>query len=163
MQWLTEALGRLPKDFVYWYEWIMVGIFLTFLILFSFQVLQQNYFTKRAIQRLSQIRREAVEPTERVVRFDAWMAGYNGKKFLSLKAQVRAWDHFKKAYEDGLHNQSTSMPDVFLYFNEEQLRPRHGLRDIIPGLFLSFGILGTFIGVAAGLANLVLTEEMLHC
>lgn len=90
---------------------------------------------------------------ERFNKMNDWILQQEGEY---LKKFVRpGWIAFYKRY---IHQENAMrIPDVYDYFQEEELVHNYGRRrfiELIPGIFLSIGILGTFIGIATGVSGL---------
>ncbi|MEK4359872.1 hypothetical protein NYE48_22880 [Paenibacillus sp. FSL M7-1455] len=90
---------------------------------------------------------------ERFNKMNDWILQREGEY---LKKFVRpGWDAFYRKYihqENGMR-----IPDVYDYIQEEKLVNDFGKRrfvELVPGMFLSIGILGTFWGIASGVQGL---------
>ena len=70
----------------------------------------------------------------------------------------KAWTHFHKARcgYGGAARQGRSHVATSDYFTVESVlgKPRESLPDRLPGVFTAIGLLGTFVGIAMGLANI---------
>lgn len=66
----------------------------------------------------------------------------------------QAWNNFNIEYKE---KKSEVIPDPYDYFTKDQLVVKAGLRkivEIIPAIFVSLGILGTFWGITQGISGL---------
>ncbi|WP_431785546.1 hypothetical protein [Paenibacillus lactis] len=130
-------------------------IILLFLGLLFYLIHKNRESSRAAISvrnKLNELQDEMDLP-ERFNKMNDWIlqqeSGY-------IKNFVRpGWIAFYKRYiyqENGMR-----IPDVYDYFQEEELVNKFGSRrfiELIPGIFLSIGILGTFIGIATGVSGL---------
>lgn len=144
------------EEFIFVYMGIMIILFFNLLAGFAMRVTWERSFVREAVRKLKEIRTETPKVPDRIHEWDRFLKRRYSpfeRKFV-LGAKYSAWKAFKEAYEDHAKIKNAVQPDIYVYFSEDQLLPKHSFRDIIPGLYLSFGILGTFIGIMAGLSNL---------
>lgn len=135
---------------------IFAAVIILFFIGLLFYLIHKNRESSRAAislrNKLKELQDEMDLP-ERFNKMNDWIlqqeSGY-------IKKFVRpGWIAFYKRYiyqENGMR-----IPDVYDYFQEEELVNKFGSRrfiELIPGIFLSIGILGTFIGIATGVSGL---------
>lgn len=65
----------------------------------------------------------------------------------------KSWKQFYDEYT----RKKTVIPDPYIYFTEEQIVNKAGRRkiiDIIPAMFVSVGVLGTFLGITLGVSDI---------
>jgi len=144
------------EAFIFVYMGLMIILFFNLLMGFALKVTWERSFVREAVRKLKEIRTETPDVSDRILEWDRYLKRRYSpfeRKFL-LGRKYTAWKAFKEAFEDQSKVKNSVPPDIYVYFSEDQLLPKHSLRDIIPGLYLSFGILGTFIGIMAGLSNL---------
>lgn len=75
-------------------------------------------------------------------------------KEVKARAVTVPWNRFYKDYNS---NHDEYIPDPLFYFNEDQIVFRHGFRkmiEAIPAIFVSLGILGTFVGITTGISDI---------
>jgi hypothetical protein len=68
-----------------------------------------------------------------------------------------SWKAFYNKYMEYQRNGVTITPDVLDYFQEDVFTQQYGKRkfaELVPGLFLAAGIVGTFLGIAVGVSGL---------
>lgn len=118
--------------------------------------------TEEFTKKLSELRAEH-DITERFYQMNEWIKTRESNYAKNYIAP--AWKQFYQKYmKQGA--ELKIVPDVYDFFLEEELVNKYGNRrysELIPGIFLSIGILGTFTSLAFGIADLNLnggTESM---
>lgn len=106
----------------------------------------------RALRRAS---RKIADEVKRGVDEPSW----NDPRFLGARLE-NAWSAFlKNAQARDLHGDTCDVSD---YINEETVidaNPGRELGEMVPGIMVSLGILGTFLGLVTGLSGLQLIED----
>ncbi|GGK31615.1 hypothetical protein GCM10010965_25560 [Caldalkalibacillus thermarum] len=79
------------------------------------------------------------------------------KKWLLHRELINAWQNYYEQFQVLQKSGEQLVPDVYDFFLEENFVHKYGRRklmEVIPGIFVSLGILGTFMGLIAGLDGL---------
>lgn len=109
--------------------------------------------------KLKQLRKSNEDETSKINEFDDWV---DRKRYFFLflnREWLKGWDNFRNKYREFEKNGEPFVPDIYDYIVEENLVQKYGNRkliDIIPGIFVSAGILGTFIGLISGISGLTM-------
>lgn len=81
------------------------------------------------------------------------------ESFAKKKGKLkRIWERYYNEYNN---ENNKSVPDPLYYFNSNELINKAGFRkliEIIPAVFVSLGLLGTFIGIIIGISELNTNE-----
>ena len=106
----------------------------------------------RALRRAAKI---ITDEVKRGVEAPSW----NDPRFLGARLEG-AWSAFlKNAQARDAHGETCDVSD---YINEESVideNPGRQLGEMVPGIMVSLGILGTFLGLVTGLSGLTLIED----
>lgn len=89
-----------------------------------------------------------------IAAFNKWVKTNSYKLSISFR---KSWKNYYANYMENTKNGSQITPDVYDFFLEEELVRDRGKRkiiDLLPGLFLTLGILGTFVGLVDGINGL---------
>ena len=98
---------------------------------------------------------EVQDVSEKFHLFNEWM-DQNDNRYIK-KSFLPAWSSYYKQYLIYQQKGISYTPDVYDFFFEEPLVNSFGKRkyaEIVAGIFLSMGIVGTFIGIAFGVSGL---------
>lgn len=98
---------------------------------------------------------EVSDEVERISMFTDWVS--KSTNSYVKKCLNPAWEHYYKKYMEYRQSGTPYTPDVYEFLFEEQFVNEYGRRkfaEIVGGIFLSMGIIGTFIGIATGVSNL---------
>ncbi|MFY0544959.1 hypothetical protein [Brevibacillus sp. H7] len=141
--------------FQYGYMLMMsaVCLFLGFLIYKPYQTVDQD--TKKIKEVLAEISEEE-DTQSKFNRFKDWIDTNANTDYLRNCVNP-AWDNFYQKY---MHNQQSGItftPDVYDFFLEDSFVQKFGKRklaEIVPGIFLALGIIGTFLGISMGVSGL---------
>lgn len=93
-------------------------------------------------------------PHQTISQLNHWIE--ENSQILTREFQ-ESWNDFFNHYTKNTKNGSTSIPDVYDYFDEERLvtiRGQRQLFDLAPGIFLGLGIFGTFLGLVIATAGI---------
>ncbi|MCW3791536.1 hypothetical protein OM416_08090 [Paenibacillus sp. LS1] len=140
-------------EFAWGYIALMVSIF----VLCLFFVLIPYWNSKKAesdikakLEELSNI----TEMTAKFHSFNDWMENQDNKY---IKGHLLpAWKSFYVKYMSYQQKGILYTPDVYDFFFEEPLVHKFGKRkfaEVVAGIFLSMGIVGTFLGIAFGVSQ----------
>jgi DNA anti-recombination protein RmuC len=100
---------------------------------------------------LKDIRKEEQEVHRRIYNIDNWFTNEKNKPSKRLR---KIWEHYHTEYQS---DNNTTIPDPLYYFNTDELINKAGARkfiETIPAMFVSLGLLGTFIGIVLGISDL---------
>lgn len=92
----------------------------------------------------------------RFFEFEKWLQE-NGKSDYFQYCFKPAWNGYYKKFMQIQQSGVVFTPDVYDFFLEELFVNKFGRRkfvEVIPGIFLALGIIGTFVGIAAGVSGL---------
>ncbi|GAK41823.1 hypothetical protein PUW24_11665 [Paenibacillus urinalis] len=135
------------------------------LILGIYQLIRRFKQNKEVLHESEMIQQKLIEIqkvddiTERFNQMNDWILNQESKYVKNYV--VPAWKSFHQKYM----SQGVSLklvPDVYDFFVEEELVHKYGNRkfvELIPGMFLSIGILGTFASLAVGVGSLDLNAN----
>lgn len=128
---------------------------LTFLI-------SQNKKTKKVqqkiIEQINQMKNENGSETHS--SFDEWL-GQQEEKYIKQYVYP-AWSRYYTKYIEDLKVGNSTSADIYDYFTEHEFISKYGNRSLVefaPGVFLSLGLLGTFLGIAVGISGLDLNLD----
>lgn len=96
------------------------------------------------------------ETSDRFIEFNQWVQDNATSEYLKNSFKP-AWDNYYKKFIQLQQNGVVFTPDVYDFFVEDMFVNKFGKRklvEIIPGIFLALGIIGTFVGIAAGVSGL---------
>lgn len=155
--WFFELLFNLGLDSLH--SFILNFIFFTFaiLILVYLYFLSQTFYFRKKIEK--SIDNVVDAPLNTRKKIDAMKLFFDNSKMFFRVGRVykEQWENFYTTYNEREKKGILEPPDIYMFFDEETLTDkilnRH-FTDSIPGLFLSFGILGTLIGLTVGLTGL---------
>jgi DNA repair exonuclease SbcCD ATPase subunit len=111
--------------------------------------------TKSIQDILSKIQKHE-ETSIRFNEFNKWVQENSASDYLQ-NCFKPAWDNYYKKFMQLQQNGVAFTPDVYDFFVEDMFVNKFGKRklvEIIPGIFLALGIIGTFVGIAAGVSGL---------
>jgi len=98
---------------------------------------------------------ETKQPKERAKKINQEINQKNRFKFFNIPKSIKtSWSNF---YYEIHQSNDYFIPDVYDYFKEHYILDKIGWRKffhIIPSIFVSLGILGTFIGIADGMSDI---------
>ncbi|WP_141504375.1 hypothetical protein [Paenibacillus luteus] len=92
---------------------------------------------------------------DRFNNMDEWIKSQNNEYI--TRCLEPSWRTFYKKFMDYQRNGLSITPDVYDYFHEDIFIQKYGnrkLAELVPGLFLAAGIIGTFLGIATGVSGL---------
>ncbi|MGE8021675.1 hypothetical protein ACQKOM_22700 [Peribacillus frigoritolerans] len=107
-------------------------------------------------KKLIELREGNLETTEKINLFHEWLNENSHSKFMK-DFVMPSWNDYYKKNQQFNKSGLPFTPDVYDFFLEERLMQKFGKRklvDTIPGVFLSLGIIGTFMGIAIGVSGL---------
>jgi ABC-type transporter Mla subunit MlaD len=136
-------IGLMVAGFIYFYK----------LIFLPYRTIEPD--TLRIKEIITEIS-EVEDVHSRFNRFNEWIAANADTKYLK-KCVKLAWDNYYQKYLQNLRSGVTFTPDVYDFFLEDSFVQKFGnrkLAEIVPGIFLAFGIIGTFLGISAGVSEL---------
>ncbi|PWA05512.1 hypothetical protein DCC39_18000 [Pueribacillus theae] len=138
--------------FTYIYLLTMLIIFIISFLVFLFLYLRYRYSRKEIVKKLNELNDAGI--TNKFAQMNDWC----NTKNKSIPAEIKkAWKSYYNNFKELQKGEEIFTPDVYDFFLEEHLVKGLGKRKIIevfPGIFLSAGILGTFIGLVLGLEGL---------
>ncbi|MED2971809.1 hypothetical protein P4361_05905 [Fictibacillus sp. B-59209] len=107
-------------------------------------------------EKLSELRDGKLKTSERIMEFHDWINNNSSTRFMKEFVQP-SWNDFYNKNKQFNKEGMPFTPDVYDFFLEERLMQTFGKRklvDTIPGVLLSLGIIGTFMGIAIGVSGL---------
>ncbi|MEF3353547.1 hypothetical protein PV403_10185 [Paenibacillus sp. GYB006] len=116
-----------------------------------------NNDSNKIKNKLSELETES-EMTERFIQMNEWLEEEKDSRFIQ-KHLKHAWAIFYQKYMGTTHK---IPPDTYDYFLEEELVQKYGRRrmvELLPGIFLSVGLLGTFYSISVGVGSLDLNSN----
>lgn len=139
------------------FAWGYIGLMVSIFVLCLFFVLIPYWNSKKAesdikakLDELSNI----TEMTAKFHSFNDWMENQDNKY---IKGHLLpAWKSFYVKYMSYQQKGILYTPDVYDFFFEEPLVHKFGKRkfaEVVAGIFLSMGIVGTFVGIAFGVSQ----------
>jgi hypothetical protein len=94
----------------------------------------------------------------RFIEFDKWIKSQVDTKSDYLQnCFIPAWKSYNMKFVQLQKSGVVFTPDIYDFFVEDMFVNKFGRRklvEIIPGIFLALGIIGTFVGIAAGVSGL---------
>ncbi|MGM0875751.1 MAG: anti-phage ZorAB system protein ZorA [Bacillota bacterium] len=139
---------------------ILLGsVFILFIVWYSFRIFKMKNGISNIQQLLIQIEKEDVTVEQRLGQFNEWTK--------EQKLPLELTDSWKRYYRDFNKREASYIPDIYDYFTEDLIVQKYGLRkfvESVPAIFVSFGILGTFLGITAGIQDIdynAPSEEMM--
>lgn len=147
---LTELLETVYVDA----EFYITVLFLIGFIAFLGTILRYIYLTnayKKLRKFLSGQINQSEESQIRIFNINDHL---EKKKTTTPKVIIRSWQRFYTEYNNTSNN---TIPDPLFYFNENELVNKAGFRklvEIVPAIFVSLGILGTFMGITIGISDI---------
>src|SRR5699024_8544835 len=126
-----------------------LGVIVLFVTLISYCYLKSKY--KRLRIFLSELDDDDIHT--RIYNTNEYFDRDQNRKWLP-KVLQRAWDQFYYEYNK---NTDEAIPDPLYYFNNNDMVNKAGYRklvEILPAVFVSLGILGTFVGIALGISDI---------
>ncbi|MBB5173369.1 hypothetical protein [Texcoconibacillus texcoconensis] len=157
---LMEQVSRIDPDiFITNYMQIMTGIFILLFILVLLWY-GNSFVRNRAIKnKLANLKNQDIK---KIDEFNNWINSQS-KVVKKLNSEwLKAWNSYYGRYRQFLEEGNIYYPDVYDYILEENLVHKNGCRKLleaIPGIFVSIGILGTFIGLVAGIEGLTMDAD----
>ncbi|WP_160032572.1 hypothetical protein [Paenibacillus sp. An7] len=142
---------------IYLFIVINVILFLGELYLKIEDYREVNNDSNKIKSKLSELETES-EMTERFIQMNEWLEEEKDSRFLQ-KHLKHAWAIFYQKYMGSTHK---IPPDTYDYFLEEELVQKYGRRrmvELLPGIFLSVGLLGTFYSISVGVGSLDLNSN----
>lgn len=137
---------------------IYIGSMVLIFLLCWFFILRPYQSSKKAsavihakLKELSEIH----DSTEKFHEFNDWVI-LSRNRYIK-KSFLPAWISYYQKYMFYQQKGITYTPDIYDFFFEESLVHNFGRRkhaEIVAGIFLSMGIVGTFIGIAFGVSGL---------
>ena len=137
------------------YIFIMVGLFFYFLM----KNLLPYHQAKREAEQLNEFLLGLPKENTSLQKASAvkeWLDESNQNQFIKQFVKPSFAAFHAKLYQNQQKG-ITLVPDIYDYFLEDYLMQKVGKRKLvetIPGLFLSMGIIGTFMGIAVGVSQL---------
>ncbi|MEH6908633.1 hypothetical protein [Neobacillus drentensis] len=143
-----------------YFPYIIIGIMVIILVGFGYTLLLKPFFSlkkekKILREKLIEIRQIDDIPT-RFFEFDKWLQGKGESDYIK-NCFIPSWDSYYKKFMQIQQSGVVFTPDVYDFFLEELFVNKFGKRkfvEVIPGIFLALGIIGTFVGIAAGVSGL---------
>ncbi|XEC95687.1 hypothetical protein AB6A23_03685 [Paenibacillus tarimensis] len=148
--------------FTTWYFYtIYITLMVSFGVWYFFRLFVTRYFqaqkTSIAIEQKLLELKDIESPVQRFHEMNEWVQSRAADSIYFKECFEPSWRAFYKKFMEYQRNGVTFTPDVFDFFHEEIFIQKYGRRklvDLIPGLFLAAGIIGTFLGIAAGVSGL---------
>ena len=110
---------------------------------------------KEIIHKLTELQQTG-DISTRFIEFEKWLESQPKTSYLE-KAFMPAWKGYYKKFLNLKQNGVVFTPDVYDFFVEDSFVNKYGNRklvEVIPGIFLALGIVGTFLGIAIGVSGL---------
>src|SRR5690625_4676101 len=139
---LTEIFQAIQFD-VYLRNMFILALIIFILTAFYYLYLVLNY------RKLSSFM-EALENDIVEARIEEINEEIEKKRFSNVIKNL--WQRFYTEYNNESNH---TIPDPLFYFNENEMINKAGWRkvaEVIPAVFVSLGILGTFIGITTGIS-----------
>lgn len=144
---ITDIIGNSPYNTFMFYLGILCFIFSA--LFYLRLILGMNNFKNR----LKEIQLdESTNAESRIFIINKWFQEKNS--FLFPKVLKVSWDRFYGEYSS---TKDKYIPDVFESFKEDQIVYKSGNRkliELIPAIFVSLGLLGTFWGITTGISDI---------
>src|SRR5690625_982098 len=145
---MVENLMGIISDnnYLKFMTYLGVVIFLITLLYYGFLIVQMNKFRNLLV---------TIANKENSVHHRIYLINENVKK-RKLKDWVvfQPWNSFYKEYS---YKDTEYVPDPLFYFNESNIVYKIGFRkliEVVPPVFVSLGILGTFWGITTGINDI---------
>ncbi|MDO7907571.1 hypothetical protein Q5741_14270 [Paenibacillus sp. JX-17] len=135
-----------------------IGLMVLIFALCWYFVHFRNHSSKKAAKEIRQEVTQLLEIkdiSERFHQFNDWI-NQSKNKYIKKKL-LFAWEGY---YQQFMYYQQKGInytPDIYDFFFEESLVQSYGKRkfaETVAGIFLSMGIIGTFLGIAVGVSGL---------
>ncbi|QCT01569.1 hypothetical protein E6C60_0848 [Paenibacillus algicola] len=148
-----EAIFTSPSFYIFY-----IGIMVVIFALSWYRILRPYSMSKKAATAINSKLLELSQTHDMSVKFhqmNEWFE-QNNNEYIQ-KSVFPAWQSYYEKYLFYQKKGISYTPDVYDFFFEESLVQSFGKRkaaDIIAGVFLSLGIVGTFLGIAFGVSGL---------
>ncbi|WP_046215915.1 hypothetical protein [Paenibacillus wulumuqiensis] len=150
-------------DIITWLIGIDIAI-MFFIFVFQFKKIFSSYDSSQKAatlinEKLEELKKE-VDVNQRFLEFDKWLE--NQKNSYIKQSVLPSWKQYYEKFQFYQKEGIVFTPDIYDFFFEEPLVQEFGKRkfaEIIPGIFLSLGILGTFFSIAIGVSGLSISGE----
>ena len=106
--------------------------------------------------KLRELEETKQNPHERIQEFNHWIQENAHSQFMK-EYVLPSWKDYYEKYKQFNQKGLPFTPDVYDFFLEDNLMQRFGKRklvDAVPGVLLSLGMIGTFLGIAVGVSGL---------
>ncbi|NGZ74078.1 hypothetical protein [Saccharibacillus alkalitolerans] len=137
---------------------LYIGLMVVIFLIGLFKVLLPYLEAKKAAEQVKEYLKkvEGIEDIpERFHQFDKLIR--NSSNSYIQKVMRPAWEQYYRTYVSYQQEGIAYTPDIYDFFFEENFVQTYGKRKLaetIAGVFLSLGIIGTFIGIAVGVSGL---------
>jgi methyl-accepting chemotaxis protein len=146
--------------FTVYFPYLIIGVMITLLFWAGVSIVIRPF---KSIKKESKVISEKLieikqfdDITTRFIEFDKWLQSYPKSDYIQ-NCILPAWDGYYNKFLRLQHNGVIFTPDVYDFFVEDLFVNQFGRRklvEVIPGIFLALGIIGTFVGIAAGVSGL---------
>ncbi|WP_101808413.1 hypothetical protein [Paenibacillus pasadenensis] len=137
-----------------------IGVMFCLALGFAYRIYWGRYCnakkTSKSIELKLEELRKVDSTEERVKLLSQWLAGEEKQPYIK-ECVYPAWQRYETQYNESTKQGNPVLPDVYDYFHEDLFVHHFGKRklaEFVPNTILAMGIIGTFVGIAAGVGGL---------
>jgi hypothetical protein len=143
-----------------YFSYLIIGVMAFIFLWFGISIVFKPYFSIKKdklllIDKLREIK-QYDDISTRFIEFDKWVQS-NTKSDYLLYCFKPVWNSYYNKFVQLKQSGVVFTPDVYDFFVEDIFVNKFGKRklvEVIPGIFLALGIIGTFLGIAVGVSGL---------
>jgi len=141
-------------------NYVSIFIMLAIFFYYGFRILWQyraaKNHAKGIAEKLAEVRNNP-DIAQRIHEFNNWVVQQTSSPKYIRAYLKPSWEYFYQKYVHHQRGGINLVPDVYDFFLEDTFIHKYGKRkfaEVIPGIFLAIGIIGTFVGIAVGIGGL---------